>query len=92
MGSMWCIIKLKLKQNILLKKEIFQMKGKIIREKGNSCKLIVITSKMNNISSSNEENIMLINKDLVILAILPKFSEIPDFREQFEISKYLINL
>ena len=32
-----------------IKKEIFQMKGKIIKEKRNSCKLIVTTSEMNNI-------------------------------------------
>ena len=31
-----------------IKKEIFQMKGKIIKEKRNSCKLIVTTSEMNN--------------------------------------------
>ena len=31
-----------------IKKEIFQKKGKIIKEKRNSCKLIFTTSEMNN--------------------------------------------
>ena len=32
-----------------------------------------------------------INRSLAMKPILLKFSEIPDFREQFKISNYLIN-
>ena len=52
--------KAKIKKNII--KEIFQMKGKIIKEKRNSCQLIVTTSEWIIPSSSKEENIILIKE------------------------------
>ena len=33
----------------------------------------------------------MVNRCLVMKQILPQFSEIPDFRQQFKISNYLIN-
>ena len=59
MGSMWCIIKLKF---YFFKKFIFQIKGKSIKEKRNSYKLIVITSEMNNTLLIKGGNIMLIKE------------------------------